>query len=1067
MQRKAARCVLQPCRTAPCHYTANDVGGVMHAILRRSFGGGDKKMGKSILAWHDALAGAAGVPATGVAESDHASSGSSHPACRIMSGTGFPAGPSAFVVLTGLVMLLALVPQVWAAAELSIAGGRDTTFAVDSQGTLRGWGRQMSAGSATPKKVVLPVAAAAVLAGGQQAYAIGRDGSLWAWGNNTLGQLGDGTTSNRASPVRVFDSGVRTLASNVNHTLLIKTDGSLWAWGNNYTGNLGVGVTGGTQLQPTQIDKGPFAAVAAGSGHSLAVMADGRLFAWGDNSRGQLGNGTTQDSNRPIYLGDGFVAVAAGYFHSLALRADGTLWAWGLNQVGQLGNGTTQSTATPVQIGQNIVAITAAGYNGAAIDEMGFMYVWGQWPIGGGNAVYLKPTIMGMNMVAVSTGLFHGQALSADGRLWSWGENRLGQLGDGGQLALSEGVAIGSGFVDVAAGESFSLALKSDGTLWAWGDDSQDQLGDGPPPLLTTASIVGQAYRSVAVGPTHKLAVKRDGTLMAWGMGEARLGLGSVGHQLSPRTVMTGVAAASAGAEHSLALKSDGTLWVWGDNSHGQLGLDQMVSWTPVQLASARYKSVAAGYRHTLAIQSDGSLWAWGSNEHGQLGDGSTTLRRAPVRIGQGYKDVAGGGAHSLALKDDGSLWAWGYNLNGQVGDGQTQDVLQPKKIGDGYTAIAAGQQHSLALKADGSLWAWGGNYMRQLGDGSSETRRLAPTKIGDDFIAIASGPAQNHAVAVKKDGTLLTWGSNDNGQLGDGTLASAPRPINVVNEAATANLDLLPEMVNDTGSRVLPYYLKARKSGIDLKTALSDPVAAGIKGNIYFTALLPADSPLLGATRSRAGGGMVAGALGRGGFKQTGGQVAAEPAYSGDLGASGEQPVYTTRSGEPDPLENSNAVICMGVATPEMSAKGQVIMRPIATGSAVQGVVQCPPVQTRATIERYRAQVSGPLEALTVRAQIEPQDDERGQRLNVYSWAVAPNGQQFMQTGPDRWEAMREPMQPAMSGVDVPMSGAIELRVTNSLDLRSLAGTLVHVGLGRSWDEAKHRAGQYYTVGQ
>ena len=989
---------------------------------------------------------------------------------QLLENKAINQGGDGFPLLGGKVLLLGLalvfgVSVVQAASEVSVAGGRDVTLAVDSQGALRAWGRQMSVGSPTPKKVVLPVAAAAVVAGGQQAYAIGDDGSLWAWGNNSLGQLGDGTTSNRASPVQVMASGVRSLASGVNHSLLIKTDGSLWVWGNNYSGNLGVGQTGGTQLTPLKLDDGPFVSVAVGANHSLAVMADGKLFAWGDNSHGQLGNGTTQSSDRPIHLGNGFVAVAAGYFHSLGLRADGTLWAWGLNHAGQLGDGTTISTLKPVQIGQNIVAMAAAGYNGAAIDELGDLYFWGQWPIGGGNAVYFKPTVLGAGMLAVSTGLFHGQALSADGRLWSWGENRLGQLGDGGNLSLSDGVAIGSDFLDLAAGETFSLALKSDGTVWAWGDDTQDQLGDGPPALLTTASLIGQGYRSVVAGPTHRLAVKRDGTLWAWGVGEAHLGLGSVGHQTAPRQVMSNVVQASAGAEFSLALKSDGTVWAWGDNAYGQLGVDLLASWTPVQVGSAQYQAIMAGYRHTLALQTDGSLWAWGSNDHGQLGDGTTTNRRSPVRIGEeGYRAVAAGGAHSLALKDDGSLWAWGYNLNGQVGNGSQQDVLRPTRIGEGFVAIAAGQQHSLALKSDGSLWGWGGNFTQQLGNGSSEPRFLIPVRLGENFIAIASGPAQNHSVAVKRDGTLLTWGSNDNGQLGDGTLASATRPINVVNETASANLDLLPEVANEAESTRLPYYLKARKSGFDLRSALSDPRVTGIPGEIYFTALLPIDSPLLSTTRSRAGGGMVSGVFSRGGFKQTGGEVVAEPVFSGNLGNSGEQLVYTTRSGEPDPLENSKAVICMGVATPEMSAKGQVIMRPIATGSAVDGVVQCPPVQTARTVRLYSAQASGALSARTIRAQIDPLNEDRGRTMNIYSWAVAPNGQQFMQTGPDRWEAMREPMVPADT-VSVPTAGTITLPVTRDLDLRTLAGTHVFIGLGQSWDEARHRAGHYYTV--
>ena len=302
-------------------------------------------------------------------------------------------------------------------------------------------------------------------------------------------------------------------------------------------------------------------------------------------------------------------------------------------------------------------------------------------------------------------------------------------------------------------------------------------------------------------------------------------------------------------------------------------------------------------------------------------------------------------------------------------------------------------------------------------------------------------------------------------GQLGSGVLAGANRPANVMNEDATGYLDLLPEVANDPANLTRPYFLKARRNGVDLQAQLTDPRVAKIKGEIYFTALLPADSPLLGAARGRSGGGQVAGVFSRGGFKQTGGTTLAEPSFSGELSVSGEQAVYRS-GGDSDPLEGSTAVVCMAVTTTTLSAKGQVLVQPIAIGDGVSGVVQCPPVQTARTAQLYSPLASGPLEARTLVARIDPLDEDRGQERQIFSWAVAPNGQEFMQTGPNQWQEMREPMLPAMT-LTVPASGVIELPVTDALNLSALAGTLVFVGLGSSWQQVRdnNQAGHYYTV--
>ena len=209
----------------------------------------------------------------------------------------------------------------------------------------------------------------------------------------------------------------------------------------------------------------------------------------------------------------------------------------------------------------------------------------------------------------------------------------------------------------------------------------------------------------------------------------------------------------------------------------------------------------------------------------------------------------------------------------------------------------------------------------------------------------------------------------------------------------------------------------------------------------------------------------MAAGVLTRQGFKQTGSSTAtATPAYNGNLASAAALDVY--RAVTSDPLAQSQAVICMGVTVPELSAKGQVLMLPIATGSEVKSAVQCPPVQTAATVARFRAEASGPITARTIVTEITPLPEERGTQRKIFSWAVTPDGRQYMQTGPGVWVPMADTMQPAAT-VTLPLSGPYRFETTNALNLSQLLGTLVFVGVGESWDDVRNlnKAAQHHTV--
>jgi alpha-tubulin suppressor-like RCC1 family protein len=346
-----------------------------------------------------------------------------------------------------------------------------------------------------------------------------------AWGYNGSGQLGDGTTTYEAlTPVEVHGlTGVTAVAARGGTSLALRRDGTVWAWGANSDGALGNGSTDDASA-PVQV-RGLTGATAIDTGglFSMALRGDGTVWAWGFNGDGELGNGTTTDALTPVQVRGltGVTAIAAGGRYSMALRSDGTVWAWGRNPAGQLGNGTTTNAATPVQVrGLTGVVAIAAGYSHSlAVRGDGTIWAWGENGDGElGNASTtnsLTPVqVRGLTGVAtIAAGAVHSLAVRGDGTVWAWGHNHFGQLGTGTRNDASTPVQVPglTGVTAIAAGASHSLALRDDGTVWAWGDNGLGALGTGtrtdaftpvqvPGPTGVTAIAAGDAY-SLAVHP--------------------------------------------------------------------------------------------------------------------------------------------------------------------------------------------------------------------------------------------------------------------------------------------------------------------------------------------------------------------------------------------------------------------------------------------------------------------------------------------------------------------------------------------------------------------------------------
>ncbi len=573
--------------------------------------------------------------------------------------------------------------------------------------------------------------------------------------------------------------------------------------------------------------------------HTLALQADGTVLAWGQDNHGELGQERILSSTTPVQVINlrDIAAISSGMDYSLALGADGTVWAWGANNYGELGDGSKANSATPVQVaGLPAIAHIAAG-SGTSLAVASDGSVWGWGWVAESQADYQVRRIAGLeNVSAVAAGQFYGLALKQDGSVWAWGLNSNGVLGDGTTTDRWTPAPV-SGLTNVtaiAASSAFphSLALKSDGTVWAWGRDTYGSLGlpdnaetcsDGLNDPVACARLPQQVpgltdIVAIAADWGKNIALRRDGTVWVWGngLGTTPQQVGGIGNAakiayangglaldqagtlvgwemntaaLAVETVpaLSGLLAIEGNYNFAAALKADGTVWTWGDNRYGQLGLGQVsYSSTPVavngltgvaRLSTAAYNNLLAGGAHNLALKDDGTLWAWGMNFSGQLGDGSTTDRAAPVQVPDmsNVVSVAASSGSSFAVKSDGSLWAWGANTNGDLGGGFSDyTVLAPRQVPGiaGATTVSTEHFLVLVLRGDGTVLAWGSNEMGQLGDGTT-TARWTPAAVPGVAQAAKAVAGVQSAYVLKTDGGVLAWGANDYGQLGAAATAT------------------------------------------------------------------------------------------------------------------------------------------------------------------------------------------------------------------------------------------------------------------------------------------------------
>ena len=325
--------------------------------------------------------------------------------------------------------------------------------------------------------------------------AIRCDGSVWCWGNNTWGQLGDGTLEARATPVAVrgLDGPATSIATGYHASCAVGA-GGVRCWGGNAQGQLGDGTRTARPLPVAVAGLArPAVAVVNGGIHACALLDDGSAACWGDNGHGGLGDGTTGARAAPTAvrnLAAPVAELAAGQYHTCARLRDGSVQCWGFNELGAVGDGTTVDRGVPVTVSlpDAAVAIAATSNHTCAVLTGGELWCWGYNSDGAVSPTrvnQLRPvrvSLGGAAVRAVATGQRHTCALLDGGELRCWGMNGTGQLGDGSTVRRVSPVAVAGldgEAARVSAGVAFTCAGLVDGRTRCWGGASQGQLGNG------------------------------------------------------------------------------------------------------------------------------------------------------------------------------------------------------------------------------------------------------------------------------------------------------------------------------------------------------------------------------------------------------------------------------------------------------------------------------------------------------------------------------------------------------------------------------------------------------------
>jgi alpha-tubulin suppressor-like RCC1 family protein len=599
-------------------------------------------------------------------------------------------------------------------------------------------------------------------------------GNIWCWGYGLDGQLGAGVNASSNVPVQVLRPTAKAeqVATGANHACALLVDNSVWCWGFNAQGELGNNTKTSSNVPVQAIGVGGVQEVGAGVYNSCALLGSGGVLCWGVNTRGELGNGTTTNSKTavPVIGLDGPAGeISTGGHHTCAIvNATGTqeIECWGEGQAGELGNGSyvvgPNPTPGPVfgmsgspASGTGVLPEQVAAGSSTdtcAVVLTGQVFCFGsnaKGQLGDGTKVdrALPTLVMGITSgpQQIGEGSNGGCAVNPAQAVSCWGSI------DGNDFAphnTAQAVtSLTTGIAQVAVGDADACALLTTAKLRCWGENGSGEVGNNTTnPQATPVGGMGSGIGGVAGGDEMTCSytsVAPKHSLSCWGLNDhGQVGDGSTTDRHVPVSVpLLAVQMAPGGGDHSCAISTNTFAYCWGANHYGQLGdgttnddhspgLVQGLPATPIQIAAgSAFNGTSDLGDFSCALLVTGDVYCWGFNGEGQIGNGSEDVNAHPTPTQVGLsgpaKQVVAGAYHACALLMSGSVQCWGSDFQGTLGDGGTVDEPTPVTVSGLNQVLQIANESALAtcaLRATSpqSVMCWGDNGQDELGDGVS-----------------------------------------------------------------------------------------------------------------------------------------------------------------------------------------------------------------------------------------------------------------------------------------------------------------------------------------------------------
>ena len=569
-----------------------------------------------------------------------------------------------------------------------------------------------------------------VITNGSHTISLRTDGKVFTWGDNTYGQLGNGTVKTSDEPVEVtFPEGtiITQIAAGENHNVALDSNGNVWTWGRN--NNYQIGNTRANQYTPYKVSNLPkVIKISAGNNNTMVITENNELYAWGLNAYGDLGLGTYTNKVLPKKVKGihDIIDISGGKSHYIALNRAGEVFVTGSNLYGQLGIGDNEigkiNEFQKVEIKDKIGTIDAGDISNIATTVDGYVYTWGgntYSTLGTGDKENKNvPTKLKdvKNIRQASTGKTHTILRDGNNNVYVTGTNSNGQLGLGtteNKTTFEQNTLINN-VIRVSAGDTYIAFLKEDGSVWACGDYNH---GDKEKKSRTKSEepvLVGSDTSSL---DTMEIVIVKSEVQSILANAKFKFNLIYIEQNDKSDFEYTSY-------NNDIAkIDEDGNM----------LGIREGTTWAKVKDKKTGKESVAI-----IRVVDNNIEY----NTH-----------VAP--------NAVSGKNYALGLKEDGTIWTWGYDASGLA----DSNVPVSTNVISTYNSISAGKNFALATRKDGTAWAIGSNNYGQLGIGSYESKaKLVQIEGLTDITSISAG--ETHSIALDSYGTVYGWGSNANGEL-------------------------------------------------------------------------------------------------------------------------------------------------------------------------------------------------------------------------------------------------------------------------------------------------------------